>query len=188
MKLTREELEKYLTQVAHYMGGWRIDSRCEYRLYLMADGLKISVRQANHTQAEQGRLFFWGVLPHGYSSSIQNKSISVSFSRSPKSVANDIKKKLLTELKEETEKAKLWLAEKRCETDAIENLVNLIRNVGFDSFQPDYRDKSYLKTLYASNGDIRLTIEASEKYNCSIKADYLSKDQLIKLAYFIKSI
>jgi hypothetical protein len=188
MELSREELELYLTKIAHYLGEWKVDRRDDHCLYLNGEGMCIFIRRASHRQSEKGRLFFSGLLPREYPGSTSTNSISVSFSRAPKSVACDIRKRLLIDFKQEAVAAKIWLEKKQHERDSLDYFYGLVAQVGFDCIVNGYRDKSYMRTFRANKDNIELKVELSETYKSSIKAENLNKEQLIKLAYFIKSL
>jgi hypothetical protein len=187
MEMKREELEIYLTKVAHFLGGWKVDRREKHCIYLIGDGLKILVRNAGHRQSEQGRLFFIGILPRGYAGA-QNGKISVSFSRSPKSIANDIKKRLLGDLKKETIAAYKWIAVRDAEIDELDQITSLVKNIGFKDPHNGYSDRNYLRTFYGRKDNLGLKFEISKKYGTTLTISELSPEELIKISYFINSL
>jgi hypothetical protein len=188
MELTREQLDSYLKEIAHHLGGWHVDTREQHCLYLIGDGMKVFIRYQGHRQSEKERLFFSGVFPRGYSSSMQSGGISAAYSRPAQAVANDIKKRLLGDLKKETIAAYEWIAVREAEINELDQITSLVKNVGFNDSHYGYNDRSYLRTFYGRKDHVGLKFEVSKKYGTTLTLSKLTPEELIKIAYFIKTL
>jgi hypothetical protein len=188
MSLIREQLENYLKEIAHHLGGWNVDTREKHCLYLIGDGMRVFIRADGHRQSEKGRLFFSGVFPRGYSCSMQAGGISAAYSRPAQAVANDIKKRLLGDLKKETIAAYEWIAVREAEINELDQITSLVKNVGFKDSHNGHNDRSYLRTFYGRKDNLGLKFEVSKKYGTTLTVSELSPEELIKIAYFIKAL
>ena len=135
-----------------------------------------------------GRLFISASLPAGYNGSRQTPTMSASLLRKPSAIANDIKRKVLPDLIEEMKTVNSSTNKIKAQADKINNICHLIKNVGFSEFNNKYSSRGYLREFWAKKDDISLELKVSDSYGCSIHANNLNHEQLIKLAYFIKSL
>ena len=176
--------EAVFNRVCAFLGdGWRIDRRREdsYRIYLVNPEYR---NYSISARLEKDRIHLLGSVQRSRRSN-SYASCTVSPMREAWGIAQDIKRKILLNARENIADHEADRAEEQRIQDERRILVNLLsRLVGVQQYSGYYGGLCHISTVAGLSGKVDEIYGKAYRF----EIDGLSKDQLIKLAGFLSTL